>query len=161
PIGPDLTAMERRLAGWRPSTGALDRDRMLYDAGRAAGAAGRPRLLIGAALSLSLAILALSASLAYQNSALARERALLAQERTHRQHLEMALAARTLPPQSSPSPPAPEATEPPAPSSYLAMMARLTAGADDPVSPRVLSDPEPRAPAPAPEGGPVRPSPLR
>ena len=36
--GPDLTALERRLAAWRPAAGALDRDRMLYDAGRAAAA---------------------------------------------------------------------------------------------------------------------------
>ena len=36
PSGPDLTALERRLSAWRPAAGALDRDRMLYDAGRAA-----------------------------------------------------------------------------------------------------------------------------
>ena len=37
-LGADLSALERRLAAWRPAAGALDRDRMLYDAGRAAAA---------------------------------------------------------------------------------------------------------------------------
>ena len=31
----DLIALERRLAAWRPAGGALNRDRMLFDAGRA------------------------------------------------------------------------------------------------------------------------------
>ena len=35
----DLTEVERRLAAWRPATGALNRDRLLYDAGRAAARA--------------------------------------------------------------------------------------------------------------------------
>ena len=31
----DLTDLERRLAAWRPAPGSLDRDRMLFEAGRA------------------------------------------------------------------------------------------------------------------------------
>ena len=35
----DLSEFERRLAAWRPAVGGLDRDRMLYEAGRAAARA--------------------------------------------------------------------------------------------------------------------------
>ena len=158
PIGPDLTALERRLSAWRPSAGSLDRDRMLYDAGRAAAGAGaRPWRLMAA--SLLLATLGLSAMLARQHSSLARERALLAQERAQRRQFETALAARLSPSISTVS--QYTAAEPPASSSYLVLTAGLVAGVDDPASHRTFGDPEPRAPAPAPEGGPPRPSPLR
>ena len=32
----DLSALERRLGNWRPAAGVVDRDRMLFEAGRAA-----------------------------------------------------------------------------------------------------------------------------
>jgi hypothetical protein len=158
PIGPDLTALERRLSGWRPSAGSLDRDRMLYDAGRAAAGAGaRPWRLMAA--SLLLATLGLTALLAHEHSSLGRERALLAHERAQRQELETALAARTGPSTATATEYA--AAEPPAPSSYLVLTARLVAGVDDPAPPHVIDDPERGAPAPAPERGPARPSPFR
>jgi len=37
----DLSACERRLAGWQPAAGNLDTDAMLFAAGRAAGRRGR------------------------------------------------------------------------------------------------------------------------
>ena len=43
----DLTAVERRLAAWRPAA-ALDRDRMLFHAGRAAAQAEEPGPLLAA-----------------------------------------------------------------------------------------------------------------
>ena len=161
PIGPDLTALEHRLSGWRPSAGSLDRDRMLYDAGRAAAAGARPWPLMAA--SLLLATLGLAALLAHEHSALGRERTLLAQERAQRRQLETALAARTEASQSTfPSPVQQDAPiEPPAPSSYLALTARLAADVDDPAPPHIIDDPERRALAPAPERGPARPSPFR
>jgi hypothetical protein len=41
----DLNDVERRLAGWRPASGSLDADAMLFAAGQAAGRRGRGRLL--------------------------------------------------------------------------------------------------------------------
>jgi hypothetical protein len=41
----DSGELERRLRSWQPSLGGLDRDRMLFDAGRAAARAARPPLL--------------------------------------------------------------------------------------------------------------------
>jgi hypothetical protein len=161
PIGPDLTALERRLSAWRPSAGSLDRDRMLYDAGRSAAAGARPWRLMAA--PLFLATLGLTALLAHEHSSLGRERALVAQERAQRRQLETALAARTEASQpTSPSPVQQDAPiEPPAPSSYLALTARLTADVDDPAPRHIIDDPERRSPVPAPERGPARPSPFR
>jgi hypothetical protein len=159
PIGPELTALERRLASWQPSAGALDRDRMLYDAGRASVGV-RPWRLAAAALLFATA--GLGGLLVQQRSQLARERALLADERAHRRELETALAARTGSPR--PASPVPATTEvpvigPPSPSSYLVLTARLVGG--DAASSGVGADPEPRVPARNPAGGPVHPSAIR
>ena len=52
---PDLNALEARLAGWQPSTPRLDRDRMLFLAGRAsARSETRGRLAIVSVVCLSL-----------------------------------------------------------------------------------------------------------
>jgi hypothetical protein len=159
PIGPDLTALERRLSAWRPSAGALDRDRMLYDAGRASVGVGPCRL---AAAALLLATTGLGGLLVQQRSQLARERALLAAERSHRRELESALVARTESSRASSSGPATAeigATEPPAPYSYLVLTARLAGGDAGPAG--VGDGPEPPGPARDPAGGPASPPALR
>lgn len=125
--GPDLSALEQRLAAWQPAEGALDRDRMLYEAGRAAAASRVRPWQIGTAAML----FALAGLLAVEHSQLVRERALLAQERARLNEVETALAARlgtTRPVPMIPAPvplaPIPPA-EPPAPDSYLALTSRL------------------------------------
>ncbi len=163
-IGPDLTALERRLAGWRPAAGALDRDRMLYDAGRAAAGARPWRL---AAAALMLVSLGLGGLLVQRRALLGRERALLAHERARRFELETALAARTEASRPSSQAPAPAADVPPigppAPGSYLVLTARLADGVADVPWPgaRVESEPGPHRPSPGPAGGEWRPAPLR
>jgi hypothetical protein len=51
--GDDLSEVERRLSGWRPSAAGLDADAALFAAGRAAGRRGRR---LWPALSLILAV---------------------------------------------------------------------------------------------------------
>ena len=158
PIGPDLTALERRLAGWQPSAGSLDRDRMLYDAGRAAAGARTWRAI---AASLLIASVGLAALLAHQHSSLVRERALLSQERAERLQVETALAARPAAAQPATSSPLPAAIEPPSPSSYLALSARMADGLDDLLSRGSGIDPAPTRSAPANPGEELHPEPLR
>ena len=91
-----LSDLERRLEQWRPASGSLDRDRMLFDAGRASARAeswGR----LGAALAASFALVAVGLG------------GLLVRERAHRHGLEVALAERTR------EPALPELVIPPAP----------------------------------------------
>ena len=151
-VGPDLTALERRLAAWRPAAGALDRDRMLYDAGRAAAGALSWRL---SAAALLLATLGLGGLLIHEKRELARERSLLAQERRHRLEIETALAARALPaiPASVPATPAPD--------SYLALTSRLSEGVAEAPWPADGRDPAPVGPAPRSSEPSPRPVPLR
>lgn len=113
PEGP-LSDLERRLERWRPLPGSLDRDRMLFDAGRAAARAeswGR----LGAALAASFALVAVGLG------------GLLVRERGDRHALEATLAERTrepaLPERVSPLPTFAE----PAPNSYLALSRRILA----------------------------------
>jgi hypothetical protein len=160
-IGPDLTALERRLAAWRPAAGVLDRERMLYDAGRASVGIRPWRLATAALLLVSLGS---SGLLLHQRSLLARERALLAAERSHRLGLETALAARieaSRPPSQIAVTAQASSIEPPAPSSYLVLTARLAEGTADVASSDVDGDSERRKPAPGPAEGQPRPGPLR
>ncbi len=56
----DLSAFERRLAGWRPSDEGLDADAMLFAAGKEAGRPGRGRFAwpaLSACLAVALVIL--------------------------------------------------------------------------------------------------------
>lgn len=162
PLGPDLTALERRLSGWRPAAGALDRDRMLYDAGRAAAEGRRHPWRSTAAAVLLLAILGQAALLARLNASLNRAQALLAQERDRCHRLETALAARAgapLPTALAPASPD-DAIEPPAPNSYLVLTARMAAGVDD-LSLRVGTAPAPPRSTPDPAAGDPHPAPLR
>ncbi|QDV38768.1 hypothetical protein [Tautonia plasticadhaerens] len=64
--GPDepLTPLEARLLGWRPSPGGLDRDRMLFEAGRSGALAeARGRFWRGATAGLVLASIGLVVAL--------------------------------------------------------------------------------------------------
>jgi hypothetical protein len=156
-IGPDLTALEHRLSAWRPAAGALDRDRMLYDAGRAAAGA-RPWRLATAALLL--ATLGLGGLLIHERRELARERSLLAQERRHRLEVETDLAARSW---ASRPTPAIAAAVPatPAPDSYLALTSRLAEGVAEAPWPDAGREPAPVGPAPKSSEPSPRPVPLR
>ncbi len=65
----DLSAVERRLAAWRPAAGGLDRDRMLYEAGRnAARADGRVQSWRLATAALVLMAVGLGGMLARERS---------------------------------------------------------------------------------------------
>ncbi len=116
-----LSDLERRLEQWRPLPGSLDRDRMLFEAGRASARAeswGR----LGAVLAASFALVAVGLG------------GLLVRERGHRHALEVTLAERTREPVIADPvlPPLPSRPEP-APDSYLALTRRiLTTGLDDP-----------------------------
>jgi hypothetical protein len=160
--GPDLTALERRLAAWRPAAGALDRDRMLYDAGRAAAGARpwRP-----ATAALLLATTGLGGLLVRERIQLAREGSLLAHERAHRLEAETALAARTRTSRTSPaipsSVPSIAAVEPPAPDSYLVLTSRLAQGVAEAPRPDDGRPPAPTGPPPGSSEPSTRPVPLR
>ena len=136
----DLKALEDRLTAWRPASGSLDRDRMLYDGGRAAGRGEGPiRSWRMATAALLLLTIGLGGLLVHQGSLLDRERALLAQERSRRRATETAIAAR--PAAQEPSPPTPSPTlaatkfEPLSPTSYFVMTSRMASDVSDVPSP--------------------------
>jgi hypothetical protein len=161
-----LTALEHRLAAWRPTAGALDRDRMLYDAGRAAArVAGHVRTWRLATAALALVAIGLSGLLAHQWSLLTHERALLAQERSrrHAQETVLAAGAGALGPSSPAPPPVAEtpATEPLGPTSYFALTSRLARAVRDPSAPDIEIEPEPHRPARHPAETLQYPVPLR
>jgi hypothetical protein len=121
----NLSELERRLAAWRPASGGLDRDRMLYEAGRAAARAdGRVQSWRLATAALVLLTVGLGG--------------LLAHERSHRRALEtsIAIAARINPAQpaeeiASSASRETSAIEPFAPDSYFALTSRLARGVPD------------------------------
>ncbi len=164
-IEQDLKALEHRITAWRPTAGALDRDRMLYESGRAAARSDASirvlRLSMAALLLLSIG---LGGLLAQQTSLLERERSLLALERSQRRGLEDALAERA---RSSellfPAPSMTESprTEPLSPSSYLALTARLADDITVPSWPEIHDQAEPHPTSPAPLDPRPRPAPLR
>ncbi|MGP0068915.1 MAG: hypothetical protein ACLQGP_35610 [Isosphaeraceae bacterium] len=159
----DLKALEDRLTAWRPASGSLDRDRMLYDSGRAAGRGEGPiRSWRMATAALLLLTISLGGLLVHQGSLLDRERALLAQERARRRATETAIAAR--PAAQEPSPPTPSPTlaatkfEPLSPTSYFVMTARMASDVRDVPSPDLEIEPgtrrsptEPAVPLPQPD----------
>lgn len=111
----DLTEVERRLAAWRPATGALNRDRLLYDAGRAAARAD------GQSGSWRPATVALALVAALLGGLLANERS-----RCLKLETSLASASGTRPPQRRgeielPAAGTAPAIEPFAPSSYFAL----------------------------------------
>jgi hypothetical protein len=166
----DLTAMEHRLATWRPSPGALDRDRMLYDAGRAAAMAEtRVRAWRLATAALALISIGLGGLLAHERSLLTREQALLALERSQRRSLESAPAAGTGTAERSSPAPTPGDSLPAetlAPTSYFVLTSRLARSAGDlssldveiePATHRPVTRPSETLPTP----GPLRPGDVR
>lgn len=139
----DLSDLERRLAGWRPSAVGIDRGRMLYESGRAAAraeAGRRATALAGLSLLLALAATGLGAGWAMEHRrGIEREAALI--------------AATTGPPPAPAAPvPASPTPEPPGPTSYLALSRRIVDG-------RIALDDLPRRP-PAEPSRPL-PPPLR
>ncbi len=161
--GPDLSALEQRLAAWQPAEGALDRDRMLYEAGRAAaGSRVRPWQIGTAAMLFALA--SLGGLLAVERMQLVRERALLAQERARLNEVETALAAQLGTTQPVPMTPAPLApippAEPPAPDSYLALSSRLARDGVAVSWPDDVRRPAPEQPPARPAEPSPRPVPL-
>ena len=118
----DLTDPERQLAALRPTARGLDRDRMLFEAGRASARAGdRARVWALSAAASALVVVGLGVALARERSrTLGLERALIVAQ-------EAAPAPR--PPHATP----PEPSQPieVAPDSYLALSRRALAGLDD------------------------------
>jgi hypothetical protein len=118
----DLTRLESRLADWAPSTPALNRDRVLFEAGRASVRPGRSRTC-----AAGLAVLAIAFG------------AWAVHERSQRRSLEVALRERTHALQLvqsrqvvAPEPSTPLPDRAPAPDSYLSLSHRLaTLGLDD------------------------------
>jgi hypothetical protein len=118
-----LNDLERRLAGWRPAGGDLDRDRMLFQSGEAsARARTRERSwAVGFAVSLLVSI------------GLGVE---LVRERSYREGVEKALVAVAHP--SVPSVPPPAIETYPLPralpsDSYFSLTRRYSAGVEDPL----------------------------
>jgi hypothetical protein len=120
----DSTGFERRLAAWLPAATVLDRDRMLFEAGRAAARAeARVKVWPSAALALAMLLMGLIG--------------LFARERSRRLALETVLAARhpaqapvfaAMPPRVAlPGP----SKERPDPSSYFVLTTRLASGEMD------------------------------
>jgi hypothetical protein len=141
----DPSGFERRLASWLPAASALDRDRMLFEAGRAsARAESRGKVWPSAAVGLALLLVGLGG--------------LFARERTRRLALETVLVAR--PPVQAPAlaltppPVAPPVlgAERLGPSSYFVLTTRLASGELDfpPVSPEHVAERPPRRTAPQP-----------
>lgn len=125
----ELTAFEGRLATWRPAAGGLDRERMLYDAGRSvARADSRVQAWRLATAAVVLLLIGSSAMIVRQQSLIARDKHLLARELSRRRSLEAALVVQI------PSPATPGAVshrpadatpvEPFAPASYFALVSR-------------------------------------
>ena len=121
----DPSEFERRLASWLPAVTALDRDRMLFDAGRASARAdARGKLWASAAVGLALLLAGLGV--------------LFARERSQRLALERILAAG--PPVQAPmlaatpmrvAVPASSGAARPDPSSYFVLTTRLASGTLD------------------------------
>ena len=119
----ELTALERRLGRWQPTPAGLNRDRMLFEAGRAAARAevwGRVPLASAAALALVVAGLGM----------------LLVRERDQRHALEIRLVQQTTNPRTTAplieTEPLPIVERTAAPDSYLVLTHKLLAiGVDD------------------------------
>jgi hypothetical protein len=137
----DLSEVERRLAAWRPASGGLDRDRMLYEAGRAAARAdGRIHSWRLATAALTLLTVSLGG--------------LLARERAQRRELEtsVSIASRIKPSRpvgevALPAPREDTAIEPFAPSSYFALTTQVARSIPEIASMDAEFDPKTRRPS--------------
>jgi hypothetical protein len=150
----DMSEVACRLAAWRPASGGLDRDRMLYEAGRAAAQAdGRGQSWRLATAALTLLTVGLGG--------------LLAHERSQRRALEtsIAMAARINPAQpageiASSASRETSAIEPFAPDSYFALTSRLARGVPDLLS-SVEFEADPQRPPARPSMPPAQRRPLQ
>jgi hypothetical protein len=119
----DMNALAARLQGWRPSAGGLDRDRLIFESGRAAGLAEARARFRRQFWPLATAASLLLATVGF----------LLARQQVHEQReaaeAEVAVAD-SFPLQ--PTHPIP-AIEPIDPNSYLALARRFASGDVDPI----------------------------
>ncbi|SIO60484.1 hypothetical protein SAMN05444166_6409 [Singulisphaera sp. GP187] len=115
----DRNAFEQRLGQWRPAAGGLDRDRMLFEAGRAsAGDASLRRFAVGSIAGLLVVALGLGG--------------LLVHERSQRRFVEAELAAVRHPVNvDRPTSPAPTVVVAADPNSYLVLTRRMIDSAPD------------------------------
>lgn len=140
----ELNETERRLAGWSPAAPMLNRDRMLFEAGRAAArteARGRLAMIVAA----DFAVLAIAIGVWALREDAARKRLELALAE-HSQLLNAVSATQVAAPVPGPVPPAVPA---PARDSYLALTHRLANdGLDETVTapPRSIQDEHPASP---------------
>ncbi|WP_422924539.1 hypothetical protein [Singulisphaera sp. PoT] len=121
-----MNDLERPLLGLQPVAGTLDRERMLFEAGRAsARGEGLQRLLLAASALLLVGVIGLAG--------------LFVNERSRRQALEIGLTARDREQERSPTPtlPDPSPTFEASTTSYLALSRH--------VRPEGLDDPSPLA----------------
>jgi hypothetical protein len=143
----EINEPERTLARLRPVSGALSRDRMLFEAGRAAARLeALHRFLIATSASLLVALIGSGG--------------LLARERARRHDLETELAARLNMQTSDPDAVQPE-LRPPAevsPSSYLALSRHIRPGGLEEPSPPVEVAPRGH---PVDEAAPIAPIRIR
>lgn len=123
-----LNGLERQLAGLKPSPLAIDRDRMMYLAGRASAAQSVRGRLAGAASLSVLAILCGGIAVMF------------ATERGRRIELERLVAERSRKDSANPRLEVIVAQSPPAPSSYLAL-SQMGFGPDEEPSAPLASDP--------------------
>lgn len=135
----DLTDLERRLRQWQPTSLGLDRDRMLFEAGRAAARAEIWGLApLGSIAALAMVAVALGV--------------LFVRERGERHALEVRIVAastvpKTLAPMIEPDPAVlPIVEHPLAPDSYLVLTRNMLSA-----SPEMMA-------APAPDTSPVVPA---
>jgi len=157
-----MSALEHRLAAWRPAVGGLDRDRMLYSAGwSAARADGHIHAWRLATAALLLVVIGFGGLLARQRSLLAREGDLLAHERTKRMALETTIAARAVPAEHSQPAGDPPPIEPFAPTSYFALVSRHSESIADLSRPDARSATESHRRDPGPVEGMPATAPLR
>jgi hypothetical protein len=135
----DMTEFERRLAAWRPAGGTLNRDRMLYSAGRAAAQAeGQNRFWRLATAALVLMSTALAGLLARERSQrFALEKTLVIGHGPAKSLSPAALLAQT------------PATESLAPNSYFELTAHLMASDLEASALAVGNDFKPTKPAPS------------
>ena len=119
-----LSDLERRLRGWQPAAAGLSRERMLFEAGRAAGGQrSRPRA-VGVAIHLGLLAACAGLLAAWSNERLAHQRLgeqlLALQTQLQAQSDPEALPSRSVPPAAQLS-----RLERPDPMSYLVLVRRL------------------------------------
>jgi hypothetical protein len=129
-----IKALEHRLSTWRPAAGALDRDRMLYDAGQSAARAdSRIQVWRLATAALLFLTIGLSGLLARQSSLVSRERSLLAHDRmeSKRTDLPATFTASGVPAESWRPPVDSAPVERFAPASYFVLTSRFVASGVD------------------------------